>query len=167
MAPLLRSLAAAIPRDRLSTTEKRMQINVAPDLSLFAIIVIFIINYLIVRRFFLRPLTQVIDARETENRTAEELHEAAMARLNEATSEIEARLHEAKREGATLRDRHRAEAAAKRTQVLERTQGEAKKIVGEADAKLTQDVKVAREKIARESESLARLAAERILGRSV
>ena len=80
---------------------------------------------------------------------------------------MEMRVHEAKREAATIRDRYRAEAAARRAEALERTQGEAKKVVQQAEAKLTADVNVAREKIARESESLARLAAERILGRAV
>jgi F0F1-type ATP synthase membrane subunit b/b' len=165
MARELRSLAPqrfpwiAFPR------RKRMQIKLAPDLSLLAIMVIFIINYLIVRKFFLQPINQVIDERETETRTAAELYEAAMTRFNEATAELEARLHEAKREGAAVRDRFRADAATRRNQVLGRTQGEAKKIVAEAETKLGAEVKTAREKIARESDSLARLAAERILGR--
>ena len=142
-----------------------MQIKLAPDLSLFAIVVIFILNYLIVRTYFLRPINQVIDQRQTETRTAEELYEAAMTKFNDATAEVEMRLHEAKREAALIRDRYRAEAAARRAEALERIQGEAKKVVQQADAKLTGEVNIARQTIARESESLARLAAERILGR--
>jgi F-type H+-transporting ATPase subunit b len=142
-----------------------MQINLAPDPSLLAIMVIFILNYLVVRKFFLQPINEVIDQRENERRTAEQIYEEALARFNDATADIESRLHIAKREAAMIRDRYRAEAAARRSQALERTQGEAKKIVGEAEAKLSSDVRTAREKIARESESLARLAAERILGR--
>jgi F0F1-type ATP synthase membrane subunit b/b' len=51
--------------------------------------------------------------------------------------------------------------------VLDRTNAEAKQIVTDADAKLGSDVAAARDQIKRESESLARLAAERILGRAV
>jgi hypothetical protein len=40
-------------------------------------------------------------------------------------------------------------------------------MIDEADAKLTADVKVARERIVTEAESLARLAAQQILGRAV
>jgi F-type H+-transporting ATPase subunit b len=144
-----------------------MQINIAPDKSLLAIMVIFILNYLVVKRFFFRPITEVIEQRESERRTAEKLHEEALARFNEATAQMETQLHIAKREASNVRDRYRSEASGHRSKVLERTQGEAKKIVGEAEAKLTGDVKVAREKISRESEALARLAAERILGRAV
>ncbi|MBK5258449.1 MAG: ATP synthase F0 subunit B [Thermoanaerobaculia bacterium] len=144
-----------------------MQINLKPDLSLLAIVVIFFLNYLVVRRFFFKPLTEIIEARETEVTTAERLYNESMARLNEATTKMEAQLHAAKRDAAQVRERFRGEAAAVRTQVVEKTQGEAKKIVAEADARLSSDVKEAREKIGRESESLARVAVERILGRAV
>jgi F-type H+-transporting ATPase subunit b len=144
-----------------------MLINLAPDLSLLAIVVIFFLNYMVVRRFFLRPINDVLEARETENKSAEKLYEDALARFSEATSQTEAQLQVAKREAAGVRERHRAEAAAYRQQVVERTNAEARQIVGEADAKLTADVAVARTRIVTESESLARLAAERILGRAV
>jgi F-type H+-transporting ATPase subunit b len=144
-----------------------MQINLTPDYSLLAIMVIFIINYLVVRTFFLKPVNDVLEARETETKTAEKLYEDAMARFNDATEKMEAQLHSAKREAAQVRDRFRGEAASQRQQMIDRTSGEAKQIVAEADEKLTGDVKVARDTIVRDSESLARLAAERILGRAV
>lgn len=144
-----------------------MQIKLAPDLSLLAIIAIFIVNYLIVRKFFFQPINQIIEERETESRTAEKLYEEAMSRFNDATAKMESQLHVAKREAASVRDRFRSEAGAHRNQVLERTQGEARNVVAQAEKKLSADVNVAREKIVSESESLARLAAERILGRAV
>jgi F-type H+-transporting ATPase subunit b len=144
-----------------------MQINLTPDPSLLAIVVIFLLNYLVVRRFFLHPINEIIEARETEAKTAEQLYEAALARFNEATTAMEAQLHGARRDAAQVRDRHRADAAARRGQIVERTQGEARQVIAEAETKLDQDVNEAREKIKRESENLARLAAERILGRAV
>ncbi|HKR63675.1 MAG TPA: ATP synthase F0 subunit B [Thermoanaerobaculia bacterium] len=144
-----------------------MQIKLAPDLSLLAIMVIFILNYLVVRRFFLKPINEVLEARETEIKSAETLYEEALARFNEATAQTEAQLHAAKREAAQVRDRFRSEAGAHRQQVVEKTNAEARTILSDADAKLTQDVAAAREKIVRDSDSLARLAAERILGRAV
>ncbi len=144
-----------------------MQINLTPDPSLLAIMVIFILNYLVVRTFFLKPVNEVMDARETEAKTAEQMYEAALSRFAEATAHVEGQLHTAKREAAQIRDRFRAEAATHRGQVVERTQGEAKTIVADADAKLAAQVQEARVTITRDSESLARLAAERILGRAV
>lgn len=144
-----------------------MQINLTPDPSLLAIMVIFILNYLVVRKFFLEPVNRVIEERETETKTAERLYEESLARFNEATSRMEEQLHVARREATSVRDRYRAEAGAYRTQAIEKTHNDANAIVSEADAKLTSDVKVAREKIVHESEQLARLAAERILGRAV
>ena len=144
-----------------------MQISLTPDPSLLAIMVIFILNYLIVRRFFLQPINHVIEAREAETRSADELYEQSLARFNEATAQMESQLHTAKREAAQLREHARNEAGAHRSSVLEKTTGEAKQIVSEAEAKLSADVKVARETIVRDAETLARMAAERILGRAV
>ncbi len=144
-----------------------MQINLAPDPSLLAIMVIFLLNYLVVRKFFLQPINSILEEREIERRTAERLYEEALAKFNDATAEMEGQLHAAKRDATTVRDGYRNEAAAHRAQVIERTQAEAKRVVTEAEEKLTADVKAARDKIVRESESLARLAAERILGRAV
>ena len=129
--------------------------------------VIFIMNYLIVRRFFLQPINGILEARETETRTAEQAYEEALARFSEATAQTEAQLHAAKREAAQLREKFRGEAGAYRQQVLEKTNAEARKIVGEADERLSKDVEVAREKIVRDSESLAHEAATHILGRAV
>jgi F-type H+-transporting ATPase subunit b len=144
-----------------------MQINLTPDPSLLAIMVIFILNYLVVRTFFLKPINDVIEARETEAETAQQLYEQSLAKFNESTTQMEAQLHAARREASGLRDKFRAEAAAHRGQLVERTQGEARQIVNAADEKLGQDVQVARERIVKDSEQLAKLAAERILGRPV
>ena len=144
-----------------------MQINLAPDLSLLAIMVIFTLNYMVVRKFFLQPVNEVLEARETEQKTAEKLYEDALARFSEATAQTEAQLHAAKREAAQVRDRYRAEAAAHRQQVVDATNAQGRQVIGEADAKLKQDVVTARETIVRDADSLARLAAERILGRAV
>ena len=144
-----------------------MQINLKPDLSLLAIMVIFTLNYLIVRRFFLQPINEVLESREHETTTADRLYEEAMARFNEATAKMEGELHVAKREAANTRDRFRAEAAAHRNAVVEKTSGEARQYIAEAETELTQDVVEARAKLAGEADSLARLAAERILGRAV
>ena len=51
-----------------------MQINLVPDPSLLAIVVIFFLNYLVVRRFFLKPINEIVEARETEQATAQRLY---------------------------------------------------------------------------------------------
>lgn len=142
-----------------------MQINLTPDYSLLAIMVIFIVNYLIVSRFFLRPISQVIEARENEVASANDIYAQSIARFSEATTLMETKLHAARHTAADVRDRFRREAAAHRTAVVEKTHNDANAIIGEADARLKTDVVEARAKIVHESETLAQLAAERILGR--
>jgi F-type H+-transporting ATPase subunit b len=144
-----------------------MQISLTPDYSLLAILAIFIINYFVVKTFLIKPVNQVLEAREHETRTAAELYEQSMSRYSEATSKMEEQLTTAKREAAAVREKFRAEAAAHRQSVIERTSGDAKAMVADADASLTAATATARETIVRDSETLARLAAERILGRPV
>lgn len=144
-----------------------MQIKLVPDLSLFVVMAIFIVNYFVVSRFFIKPINEVLESREHETRTSQELFEAAMAKFNEATSKMEERLHIAKREAGVVRDKFRADANAHRSSVLEKTTHDAETIVKDADDRLKQDVAEARDKIVRDSESLARMAAERILGRAL
>ncbi|HEX3108733.1 MAG TPA: ATP synthase F0 subunit B [Thermoanaerobaculia bacterium] len=144
-----------------------MQINLFPDLSLFAVMAIFVLNYLVVRKFFLEPINRVMEEREHDTKSADEVYEQAMARFNEATANVEERLHIAKREAANVRETFRAEASAHRATMIEKTRGEAEKFLTEADTKLKDDVTTARDRIVSESDALAQMAAERILGRAV
>lgn len=141
--------------------------NLAPDWSLLAIVAIFILNYFVVRRFFFQPVNAVLEERAHETKSAEQIYEDSLARFNDATSKMEEQLHVAKREAGSLRDRFRAEAGAYRTDVVSRTQSEAQQYITTGTTELNADVKEAREKIVRDAESLARVAAERILGRAV
>lgn len=152
--------AAAFPGSK-----KRMQINLMPDLSLLAVMVIFILEYIIVSRFFLRPINAVLESREAEAQSAQEIYEQSLGRFNEETNRIEQTLHEAKRDAAQLREKFRTDAGTHRASLVQKTTGEAQKLVAEADQRLSRDVEEVREKLTRDAESLARLAAERILGR--
>jgi F-type H+-transporting ATPase subunit b len=144
-----------------------MLIDLAPDLSLLVIIVIFLATYLVVRRFFLRPITEILVWRESEVRGAAMAYEEAMARLHEATGDMERRLDEARRENARLREERRTEAHAFREEIVRRSREEAETIVAGAEERLRAEVAAARERIETESEALARLAAERLIGRAV
>ena len=141
--------------------------KLAPDWSLLAIVAIFILNYLVVRKFFFQPVNEVLVARAQESKSAEQVYEESLSRFNEATSRMEEQVHVAKRDASSVRDRFRAEAAVYRADTVGRTQAQAKEQVTTATASLDSDVKEARERLKRDSESLARTAAERILGRAV
>jgi F0F1-type ATP synthase membrane subunit b/b' len=144
-----------------------MQIELRPDYSLLVIAVIFLLNYLIVRNFFFKPINRILSERETEVSSAQKQYEEALNRFNEATAEIEAKIHQARREGSTVREGRRVEAVQHRAGLIERTRKESEQIVGAATASLGKDVTAARDLIVGESEQLARLAAEKILGRRI
>src|ERR1700694_4850162 len=120
-----------------------MQINLMPDLSLFAVMVIFLLNCLVVSRFLIRPINNVLEAREHDARSAQETYENALAGFKAATAEIEDKLHRARREASQLRDRFRADAATLRAGLIERTLAEASRMVTEAEARLKRDLAAA------------------------
>lgn len=144
-----------------------MQIELMPDLSLLAVMVIFLLNYFVVSRYLIKPVNAVLEERATEARSAQQTYEQALARFTTATNEIEERLHHARREASQMRDTFRTEAASHRAAAIEKTSADAKRVVADAESRLDQDVAAAREKIVRDSDSLAKLAAERIVGRAL
>jgi F-type H+-transporting ATPase subunit b len=144
-----------------------MQIDLKPDGSLLAILAIFIANYFVVRFFFLRPVNRLLTERQHEIQSSEALYEESMSRFHEATSEMEARLAEARKRGAEMREARRAEAAAERAKLLGGTRADAERMTARAETELRAETTTARERIVRESDALARLAAEKILGRNL
>jgi F-type H+-transporting ATPase subunit b len=144
-----------------------MQIHLTPDLSLLVIMAIFIANYFVVRKFFLRPINEILNWREEQVRSADKIYEESLARFEEATADVESRLQASKREASKLREERRAEAMSVRNDLIGKARGEADRAVAEAEAKITADVTAARTTIERDSEQLARLAAERIVGRKI
>ncbi len=144
-----------------------MLIELSPDPSLLVIMAIFIAQYFVVKKFFLEPLINVMTERQSEITSAAARHEEALARFSEATEEMEEKIGEAKKEGAAIRETLRAEATASRSDTVATTRQEAEGIVAKAESELNAAVAAARQKIENESEALARLAAERILGRAL
>src|ERR1700681_725916 len=120
-----------------------MQINLFPDLSLFAVLAIFLVNYFVVSHFLIRPINGVLEERETELRVAHETYEGSLADFNQKTAEIEERFHIARREASQLRERFRAEAATHRATLIERTSADAKRLVADADERLRRNVEEA------------------------
>ena len=139
-----------------------MQINLTPDLSLLAIMVIFIINYMVVRKFFLQPVNTVLEARETEKHTAEKLYEtpwpASAKRRQTGRSAHRKACRAAARPFPRLGVRLSPSGCRK-------THAEARRSSG-SDEILGRDVVVAREQVV-PNRSEARLAAERDFVRAV
>ncbi|MDX1582642.1 MAG: ATP synthase F0 subunit B [Thermoanaerobaculia bacterium] len=142
-------------------------IELTPDYTLLVIVAIFIVNYLIVKRWLVQPINGVLEWRADRTREADQKYEEALTRLHAATEQIEDRLMEAKREASDVRERYRREAGQRRDERVRKTREEAEARVREAIEKLDRDVAVARESIRDESEQLARFAAEQILGRKL
>ena len=144
-----------------------MQIRLTPDYSLLVVFAIFLVNYFVVRRFFVAPISRVMNERERDIRSAEELYESSLTRFNDAMAGIEQRIHDTRKQGSGIREDLRWEALTHRQSVIDRTRKEADTIVAEAQKRLSADVAAAKQKINVDSEALARAAAEKLLARTV
>ena len=142
-----------------------MQINLTPDPSLLAIMVIFLLNYLIVKKFFLQPINEILERRAERSRTADSAYEKAMEQLDAATQDIDQKLQVTRRQAAEIRDRHRNEAAAYRQSLIDQANAETRRKLNEAVGKIEDEVTSAKKDIEQSSEQLARLAAQELLGR--
>lgn len=126
---------------------------------------IFLANYFVVRRFLIRPVNEILMARERDVRDADRRYEEAVSGFHEATKKMETKVQEARREASEIRERFRGEAAHHRGEVLERTRGESEQLTREAEAIVEKEMAAGKARIQTEADGLARLAAERILGR--
>ena len=54
-----------------------MQIRLTPDYSLLVVFAIFLVNYFVVRRFFVAPISRVMNERQQDIRSAEELYQSS------------------------------------------------------------------------------------------
>ncbi len=144
-----------------------MQISLTPDFSLLVILAIFLANYFVLRTFLFKPVNDVLLWREHEVRDADRIYEDSLTHFHNATSEMESKIHEAKKRGTDLREQRRGEAMEHRSLLVGRSRSEAEELVRGAEEQLASDVVTAKEQIVSQSDSLARIAASRIAGRSL
>jgi F-type H+-transporting ATPase subunit b len=127
------------------------------------VIFVFIL-YLILSRFFFRPLTAVLKKREEETQGA-----MARAREGAATAEEKARQYEASFQAArqeTYRDREAARRSIleDREATLKRAQQQSEALLSEAQASLAAEVARSKQELQSLCQSLGQQIAETILG---
>ncbi len=139
----------------------------APDVTLLYVVFAFLVAYAILKKFLFAPLSAILEARETEERTAARVHAESLEGLARAVAHAEEQLAHARREALkereTLRAQGRghlekklAEARAAATTVLERAGREIASETERSSAELPQRVR-----------QLARSLAEKVLGREL
>jgi len=138
-----------------------------PNVTSLYVIVAFVASCWILNRFLFAPLTAILDARERDEREAENAYTASLAALESAVAAGEARLSDARREALRSREALRTQGLTE----LERRLGDANVRAADALARGTGEIEQQARDVARtlpdRARGLARDLAEKILGRKL
>jgi len=138
-----------------------------PDLSLFLVVLIFWATYVVLRKFLLSPLGDVLAERERRVEESRLASENALERQREVAADLDRRMTEARRETLAHREAVRAAAAERRQAILDEAREKARVAAVEAQARLEREVLSAREQLGAEAREIAGEIASYALGRKV
>ena len=136
-----------------------------PDLSVLWIIAFVLALSIILDRLLLRPVTRVMQERESAVRSARDLAESSRAKAQAAADEFEAKTRAARADVYRQMDEKRRAALERRAALVAATRSEIETTMRDATARVQAQASAARTQIDRDADSLAATIVERVLGR--
>ena len=136
-----------------------------PDLSVLWVIALVLILSVLLDRLLLRPLTRVMQQRESAIRSARELAESSRVKAQAAADEFDVRTRAARNDIYRQMDEKRRAALERRAELVAGTRREIEHTVQEASDRLHRQAEAARQQIDRDADALASTIVERVLGR--
>ena len=136
-----------------------------PGLSVFCVIAFVLVLAVILDRLLFKPLTRVIDERQSRVKSALELAREAADRATAATAQFDERTRAAQAEVYRHMDETRRVALEGRHELLERTRAEIDATVSAGRARLAEQAEAAREQLDRQADELADAVVRRVLDR--
>lgn len=136
-----------------------------PDLSVVWVIVFVLTLSVILDRLLLRPTTRVMQEREGAIRSARELAEASRARAQAAADEFEAKTRAARGDVYRQMEEKRRAALERRASLVADTRREVEQSLRDAAQRVQKQAAAARAQLERDSDTLATIIVERVLGR--
>jgi len=137
----------------------------APDVTLLYVIFAFLVAYAILKKFLFLPLSAILEARESEEKTAAKVHAESLQGLANAIGQIEQELSRARREALKEREGMRSEGRAHLEKKLAEARAAATATLERASAEIESEAKRSSDDLPRQIQLLARTLAEKILGR--
>jgi F-type H+-transporting ATPase subunit b len=137
----------------------------APDVTLLYVIFAFLIAYAILKKFLFLPLSAILEARESEEKTAARVHAESLQGLSDAIAHIEQELARARREALKERETLRSEGRTHLEKKLAEARAAATATLERASAEIASQTRSSSEELPRQIQLLARALAEKVLGR--
>jgi F-type H+-transporting ATPase subunit b len=138
-----------------------------PNVTSLYVLLAFGVSYFILKRSLFRPLSDILEAREREEREAQAAYAESLQTLEKAVAAGEQKLMTARREALKTREDLRGEGSA----LLEQKLAEARSRANEETARGSREIDAQAAESARQlpekARSFARELAEKILGRKL
>lgn len=139
----------------------------APNFSMIEILAIFLATVWLLNRFLFGPLTAILKEREAEEESSAERFARARDEFEAAARRIEESLSAARQEALKLREDLRAEGRRLREEKVGALRRETTRRIEEESAAIGEDTRRAAAELPARSAELARILAEKVLGRPV
>lgn len=139
----------------------------APDVTLLYVIFAFLVSYAILKRFLFRPLSAILEARETEEKTAAKLHAESLEAMERTIAEAEARLSLARRDALKDRETLRGQGRERWEKALAEARTAATGSIEQASAEIGEEARRGAAELPGRAAALARTLAEKVLGRKL
>jgi F-type H+-transporting ATPase subunit b len=138
-----------------------------PDGSLVFVLILFLVFVFVMNRLLFRPVSRILDERQTLTAGAANEARAAARRYESKLDEYEATIRQARAESYKNLEAQRAVALAERQQVVEAAKQATAEEISRAKAEIERQAEQARATLEAESRQIAENISRTILGRTV
>jgi F-type H+-transporting ATPase subunit b len=138
-----------------------------PDGSLVFVLVLFLLFVFVMNRLLFRPISRILDERQTLTTGAANQARAAARRYENKLNEYEATVRQARAESYKKLEAGRAVALDERSRVIEEAKQQTAEEIGRAKAEIERQAAQARATLETESRQIAEEISRTILGRTV
>jgi F-type H+-transporting ATPase subunit b len=136
-----------------------------PNVSMVLILAIFFATMWVLNRFLFRPVSAILDERQTEAETAARSLSDAEEKFRAAAAKIETELSLARREALKIREENRAEGRHLRDEEVEAVKQETAARLEAAAAELAADARRTRDELPSRVSAIVSTLVEKVLGR--
>lgn len=142
-------------------------LELPPKIGFWVWIPIFFAFIFVLKSLILEPTQKLLEERAKRTTGAQAEAEKMRDEAAEMQAEFERKLADARLAGSTAGEQVRREAEAQEHRILDQARGEASRLVEEVRGRIRAESDQAREALRENANELSKLAAEKVLGRTV
>jgi len=140
---------------------------IQPDGSLVLVLILFLLFVFVMNRMLFRPVSRILDERQTLTTGAADEARAAARRYENKLGEYDATIRQARAESYKRLEASRAAALDQRRQVVEAAKQQTSEEIARAKAEIQRQADAARATLETESRQIAENISRTVLGRTV